>query len=51
MQLLGEKSISAAFVGRSNSEALQAVLNAAIDPAEIIETQNKIAREEMIPEY
>ena len=30
---------------------LQAVLKAAIDPAEIIEIQNKIAREEQIPEY
>lgn len=51
MKLVGGKSISAAFVGRSDSVTLQAVLNAAIDPDEIIETQNKIAREEMIPEY
>jgi hypothetical protein len=51
MHLLGERSISAAFVGRSDSKTVQAVLNAAIDPAEVIEIQNKIAREEQIPEY
>ena len=51
MQLLGERSISATFVGRSDSKTVQAVLKAAIDPAVIIEIQNKIAREEMIPEY
>jgi len=51
MQVLGDKSISAAFVGRANSPAVQAVLNAAIQPAQIMEIQNKIAGEEMIPEY
>ena len=51
MHLVGEKSISAAFVSRSDSDALQAVLKAAIDPAQIIEIQSKIAADEMIPEY
>jgi hypothetical protein len=51
MQVLGAKSISAAFVGRSESDALQAVLKAAINPEEILDIQNKIAREEQIPEY
>jgi len=51
MQLLGERSISAAFVGRSDSATLQAVLSATINPVEIIEIQNRIVNEEMIPEY
>jgi YhfZ C-terminal domain/Helix-turn-helix domain len=51
MQLAGEKSISATFVGRAGSDILRAVLNTTLDPDEIMQVQREVVRGKLIPEY
>jgi hypothetical protein len=51
MQLAGEKSISATFVGRTGSDILKGVLNTTIDPDEIIQIQREVVSGRLIPEY
>jgi hypothetical protein len=51
MELVGEKSVSAAFIARKGSEAVRAILKATINPEEIIEIQNRVVSGELIPEY
>jgi len=51
MQLIGENSLSATFVARTGSDPVRAVLQAAIEPAEIMAIQEKVVRGEIIPEY
>lgn len=48
---VGAKSTSATFVGRKSSHTVRAVLQAAIDPAQVMEIQRKVISGEMIPEY
>jgi hypothetical protein len=48
---VGAKSTSATFVGRKGSHTVRAVLQAAIDPSQVMEIQRKIISGEMIPEY
>lgn len=51
MQLAGEKSISATFVGRAGSDILRSVLNATLDPGEIMQVQRDVVSGKLIPEY
>jgi hypothetical protein len=51
MAQVGAKSTSATFIGRTGSHTVKAVLKASIDPAQVMEIQNKIVSGEMIPEY
>jgi hypothetical protein len=51
MAQVGAKSTSATFVGRVGNPAVRAVLVSAIDPAQVMEIQNKVVSGEMIPEY
>jgi hypothetical protein len=51
MQLAGEKSISATFVGRTGSDILRAVLNTTLDPDEILHVQREVVSGRIIPEY
>lgn len=51
MNLVGEKSISAAFVARAGSSSVRAVLKSTIKADEIMGIQNKVVSGELIPEY
>jgi hypothetical protein len=51
MRLVGEKSLSATFVGRSRNDPVRAVLQAAIDVEKVMSIQAKVIRGEIIPEY
>lgn len=51
MQLAGEKSISATFVGRAGSDILRSVLNTTLDPGEIMQVQRDVVSGKLIPEY
>lgn len=51
MNLVGESSISAAFVARAGSDSVRAVLEAALDVEEILDIQRKVVAGEIIPEY
>jgi hypothetical protein len=51
MAEVGAKSTSATFVGRKGSHSIRAVLQAAIDPAQVMEIQSKIISGKLIPEY
>lgn len=48
---VGTKSTSATFVGKKGSHTVRAVLQAAINPEQVIEIQRKIISGEIIPEY
>jgi hypothetical protein len=51
MQLVGEKSVSAAFVAHKGNDAVRAILTATIKADEIMDIQKRVASGEMIPEY
>jgi hypothetical protein len=51
MSLVGEKSMSAAFVARAGSDAVRAVLKGTIKSDEILEIQEQVISGAMIPEY
>jgi hypothetical protein len=51
MGLIGEKSVSAAFVARKGSDTVRAVLRATIHADEVMEILSKIVSEEKSPEY
>jgi hypothetical protein len=51
MELVGEKSVSAAFVARKGSEVVRAILQATVNPEEIMEIQKQVVSGELIPEY
>jgi len=51
MNLVGEKSVSAAFVARKDSEVVRAILQATIKVEEIMEIQERVVSGELIPEY
>lgn len=51
MDLVGEKSISTAFVARVGSDSVRAVFEATLEVDEILEIQRKVVAGEIIPEY
>ena len=51
MDLVGEKSVSAAFVARAGSDALRAMLKSTLKREDVMEIQRKVIDGEMIPEY
>ncbi len=51
MELIGNKSMSAAFVTRTDDAVLKAALNATIKADEIMEIQNKVVIGSINPEY
>lgn len=51
MDLVGEKSISAAFIARRGNEVMRAILEATIKAEEIMEIQKRVVSGELIPEY
>ena len=51
MALVGEKSVSAAFIARKGSKEVRAILKATIKADEIMEIQNRVVSGELIPEY
>lgn len=51
MDRIGEKSISATLITRTENESMCALLKAIIQPDEIVDIQNKVVGGEMVPEY
>ncbi len=51
MEQVGDKSVSAAFVGRKGSEAVRAILKTFITPDEVRIIPNEIVAGRMVPEY
>ena len=51
MEKEGDKSVSAAFVGRKGSEAVRAILQTCINPDDVMRIQSEIVAGRMVPEY
>ncbi len=51
MDQIGGKSISATLITRTENESIRALLNAIIQPDDIVEIQRKVVGGEMVPEY
>lgn len=51
MDLVGEKSVSAAFVAHKGNEVVHAILTATIKAEEIMDIQKRVVSGELIPEY
>jgi hypothetical protein len=51
MELIGDRSISATIIGRSDRPVVKTVITTAVKAETVIEIQSKIVSGEMIPEY
>ncbi|HSA99136.1 MAG TPA: YhfZ family protein [Anaerolineales bacterium] len=51
MDLVGEKSVSAAFIARKGNEVVRVILQATVKAEEIMEIQKRVVSGELIPEY
>ncbi len=51
MEQVGEKSVSATFVGHKGANALRAVLNACLQPEDVMAIQRKIVAGSMVTDY